>query len=94
MRDWAWRLPFLMCLPLTIGCLFLRMRLEDSPEFTAIATDANVTRTPVRDVFHKQWADVLRVACMTIAVLGPSFLLKVYMGIHLVSVKGIKPVQV
>ncbi|BBY86611.1 MFS transporter [Mycolicibacterium tokaiense] len=94
MREWGWRAPFLLCLPLTLACLFLRLRLEDSPEFKAMVADAKVTRTPVRDVLRTQWADVIRMAFMTIAVLGPSFLVKVYMGIHLVTVKDLPPAQV
>ncbi|MCV7066247.1 MFS transporter [Mycolicibacterium farcinogenes] len=94
MVDWGWRLPFLLCLPMTIGCLFLRLRLEDSPEFVAIVENAEVTRTPVRDVLSRHLGDVLRVAALTIAVLGPGFLVKLYLGIHLVQAQGFDPVAV
>lgn len=94
MADWGWRLPFLMCLPMTIACLFLRLRLEDSPEFVAIVENAEVSRTPVRDVLRHHLGDVLRVAVLTIAVLGPGFLVKLYLGIHLVQAQGFDPVAV
>lgn len=94
MSDWGWRLPFLLCLPMTVGCLFLRLRLEDSPEFAAIVAGAEVTRTPVRDVLRGHLPDVLRVAGLTIAVLGPGFLAKLYLGIHLVQISDLDPVHV
>ncbi|OPG14141.1 MFS transporter [Microbispora sp. GKU 823] len=94
MSAWGWRLPFLLCLPLTIVCLFLRLRLEDSPEFAAIVANAAVTRTPVRDVIRGHLGDVSRVAALTVATLGPGFLVKLYLGIHLVQVKGMDPIAV
>lgn len=31
MADWGWRLPFLMAVPLTLFCLWARLRIEDTP---------------------------------------------------------------
>ncbi|MET9972396.1 MFS transporter, partial [Streptomyces sp. NPDC006356] len=31
--DWGWRLPFLLTLPLGLGALWLRLRLEETPAF-------------------------------------------------------------
>ncbi|GAA5044686.1 MFS transporter [Thermocatellispora tengchongensis] len=94
MTAFGWRLPFLLCVPLTIACLFLRLRLEDSPEFAAIAARAELTRTPVRDAVRGHLPDILRVAALTVATLGPGFLAKLYLGIHLVQVEGMDPVHV
>ncbi|MEU0510858.1 MFS transporter [Amycolatopsis sp. NPDC006125] len=94
LSDWGWRLPFLLCLPLTIVCLFLRLRLEDPPQFTEIVAKAERTRTPVRDVLRGHLRDVLRVAALTVATLGPGFLAKLYLGIHLVQVKDFRPATV
>jgi MFS family permease len=32
--DWGWRLPFLLTLPLGLGALWLRLRLDETPSFT------------------------------------------------------------
>ncbi|MGX1567476.1 MFS transporter [Streptomyces sp. NPDC055506] len=32
---WGWRLPFLLTLPLGLGALWLRLRLDETPEFVA-----------------------------------------------------------
>ncbi|MEV6485694.1 MFS transporter [Streptomyces sp. NPDC051576] len=31
--DWGWRLPFLLALPMGLGALWLRLRLEETPSF-------------------------------------------------------------
>lgn len=95
MSTWGWRIPFLACIPLTVICVALRYRLEDSPEFTAIAESAEgVSRTPVRDTLRQHPLDVLRVIALTIGVLGPSTLGKLYIAIYLVQEKDFPPVQV
>ncbi|MFJ4466258.1 MFS transporter [Streptomyces sp. NPDC089424] len=32
--DWGWRLPFLLTLPMGLGALWLRLRLEETPAFS------------------------------------------------------------
>ncbi|MFE0514709.1 MFS transporter [Streptomyces sp. NPDC058964] len=34
LRDWGWRLPFLLALPMGLGALWLRVRLDETPPFT------------------------------------------------------------
>ena len=36
MDAWAWRVPFLLAVPMGIFCLFLRLKVEDSPEFNSL----------------------------------------------------------
>jgi MFS transporter, MHS family, proline/betaine transporter len=65
MADWGWRLPFLAALPLGILCLWLRLRVEDSPEFTAIRKDDATTTSPFREVlrdFRPQLAKVIGIS--------------------------------
>ncbi|MGW7380815.1 MFS transporter [Streptomyces sp. NPDC054794] len=33
LADWGWRLPFLLALPMGLGALWLRLRLEETPSF-------------------------------------------------------------
>ncbi|MFE5811938.1 MFS transporter [Streptomyces sp. NPDC056479] len=45
--DWGWRLPFLLTLPLGLGALWLRLRLEETPAFRE---ERQAGRPPVREV--------------------------------------------
>lgn len=95
LATWGWRIPFFLCIPLTVLCVALRYRLEDSPEFRAIAASSEgVSRTPVRDTLRESWREVFRVGALTVGVLGPGILGKLYMAIYLIQERGIAPVQV
>ena len=36
LSSWGWRIPFLLSLPLGVLAIFLRMRIEETPEFKAV----------------------------------------------------------
>lgn len=61
--GWAWRLPFLVSAVLFVLALYIRNRLEETPEYSAaIATAAaerTKTRAPLRDVLARDWRQVL-----------------------------------
>ncbi|HLL33279.1 MAG TPA: MFS transporter [Streptomyces sp.] len=46
---WGWRLPFLLALPMGLGALWLRLRLDETPAFRAEGRGA-VVRPPGREV--------------------------------------------
>ncbi|MCF7553311.1 MFS transporter [Pseudonocardia sp. WMMC193] len=52
MAAWGWRVPFLIAGPLGLIGLYIRLRLQESPEFAAIAERAETTRAPLKDVFR------------------------------------------
>ncbi|MCW8102033.1 MFS transporter [Streptomyces tauricus] len=44
LNSWGWRLPFLLTLPMGLGALWLRLRLDETPSFQALqATQAAQT---------------------------------------------------
>ncbi|WP_369274695.1 MFS transporter [Streptomyces sp. R11] len=47
LSDWGWRLPFLMTLPLGLGALWLRLRLDETPAFRE---EREAGRPPAREV--------------------------------------------
>ncbi|MBC7631306.1 MFS transporter [Aeromicrobium sp.] len=53
MLSWGWRIPFLIAGPLGVIALYIRLKIEDSPEFEALATSGNESKAPLREVW--QW---------------------------------------
>ncbi|MGW1713967.1 MFS transporter [Streptomyces sp. NPDC002156] len=47
LADWGWRLPFLLTLPLGLGALWLRLRLEETPAFARVSVAQS---PPTREV--------------------------------------------
>lgn len=50
---WAWRIPFLATVPLAFIGLYIRTKIEDTPEFQALEKLDNVAQSPVKEVFKQ-----------------------------------------
>lgn len=50
---WGWRLPFLAALPMLAVALFMRTRIDESPEFRRVAELGARTRVPFAAVFRR-----------------------------------------
>lgn len=51
MAEWGWRIPFALAAPLGLIGLYIRFKLEDSPEFLRIAEKGELARSPLREAF-------------------------------------------
>lgn len=56
---WGWRLPFFAGLPLGLVGLYLRLKLEETPHFAAIAQGAEVEKIPLFAGLRKEWKSIL-----------------------------------
>jgi metabolite-proton symporter len=64
--DWGWRIPFLFGFVLVAVGLIIRLKVDESPEFTAVRKAVRKNdpaeqpaRLPVVEVLRHQWRDVL-----------------------------------
>lgn len=62
MQAWGWRLPFLIAAPLGLVGLYMRLRLDESPAFKAMASEPAPEHSPLKET--------LRLHSATIACLG------------------------
>lgn len=72
MVAWGWRIPFLLCLPLMIVTILIRLRLEDSPEFKLLVESSSIEKKPIRTVlrFYKSKVFQVIVVAMVINIVG------------------------
>ncbi|SOZ19513.1 MFS superfamily proline/ betaine transporter (plasmid) [Cupriavidus taiwanensis] len=94
MREWGWRMPFLLCLPLVFMTLWARVKLEDSPRFKSISKEHKVVRTPLADVFTTYRSPLLKVIGIGIAQNACAYFGLVYLNVHLTKVMGYDSVHV
>jgi MFS transporter, MHS family, proline/betaine transporter len=59
MSSWGWRVPFLLGGPLGVVGLYLRLKLEDTPNFKALEEAGEVEETPLKDTFTYAWRPML-----------------------------------
>src|SRR5918992_2536606 len=66
MIAWGWRIPFLIAGPLGIVGLYIRLKLEDTPEFRALENTGEVAQAPLKEAFVENWRQILQVAGIAI----------------------------
>jgi MHS family proline/betaine transporter-like MFS transporter len=59
LSSWGWRALFMLALPLGLAGLYLRQRLEDTPEFRAIQERGEVAASPLRTSLRTSWRALL-----------------------------------
>ncbi len=60
--DWAWRIPFLLALPLSLFGLWIRQSTEESPEFQAVVEkDRQREFSPIREAFAENGLRIFQV---------------------------------
>ncbi|RZT88100.1 metabolite-proton symporter [Pseudonocardia sediminis] len=53
-QAWGWRIPFLLSIVLVVVGLLIRLRIEESPVFTALRTEAARSGSPIAEVFRER----------------------------------------
>lgn len=66
MDSWGWRIPFLIAGPLGLVGLYIRLKLDDTPEFTALSESDDVAASPLREAVRDGGPAILRVIGMFI----------------------------
>ncbi|MGW0163292.1 MFS transporter [Mycobacterium sp. NPDC003323] len=61
MDSYGWRIPFLLAAPLGLVGLYIRMRLDDTPEFTDLSRADDVAEQPLREAVTTSWRPILQV---------------------------------
>ena len=61
MDSYGWRIPFLIAAPLGLVGLYIRLKLDDTPEFTELSNSDDVADSPLREAVQEAWPAILRV---------------------------------
>ncbi|MFJ9899925.1 MFS transporter [Streptomyces sp. NPDC091280] len=90
MASWAWRVPFLLAVPLGYIGFYIRRRLEETPHFEALREQNTVARNPLKDTFtSKRHLKAIALTIFLPALNGPGYyLLFAYMPTYLKTSLG------
>jgi MHS family proline/betaine transporter-like MFS transporter len=92
MASWGWRIPFLVAGPLGAVGLYIRLKLEDTPEFRALEAAGEVATSPLRETITQNWAPILRVVGITLIQWVGFYMVLTYMFTYLTSQLNFSPV--
>ena len=65
--DWKWRLPFLLSAILIGAGLYIRLRVEESPEFEKAKEEGELVKNPLAAVIRNDWRNLVRAFSLRIA---------------------------
>lgn len=60
--SWGWRIPFIASLVLVFVGLWIRMGLEETPDFKKMKNKGTLSKLPISDTLKHHWKDVLLTA--------------------------------
>ncbi|MDN6605930.1 MFS transporter, partial [Brevibacterium sp.] len=75
----GWRIPFLITVPLGLIGLYIRRKIEDTPEFAALQKMETVSESPLREVFKRNPKQFLQTCGMEIFMNVTFYVVLVYL---------------
>lgn len=87
MTAWGWRVPFLLAAPLGLLAIYIRMKLEESPEFKALKEEDSTSSSPLKETLRHP--KHLFYVFSAVTLLGSSiYLVMTYSTTYLTTVIG------
>jgi len=86
--SWGWRIPFLLAAPLGIVGLYIRSKLEETPEFAALRAGGNVSKRPLVESITQHWRGILSAAGYALFQCTVAYLLLTFVPNYLTSTLG------
>ena len=90
MREWGWRIPFLIAGPLGLVGLYLRNKLEDTPIFQDIEKQQKVAKSPLKELLTQHWRSILHLIGLVILLNVGDWMMLGYMETYLKDVLGLE----
>ncbi|KXU92989.1 3-phenylpropionic acid transporter [Caballeronia megalochromosomata] len=68
---WGWRIPFVLSFFIIVAGYYIRRDVDETPAFVEEGEQGEIARSPIFQAFTDSWADILRVACMSLTTVIP-----------------------
>jgi len=66
MESYGWRIPFLMAGVLGLVGLYIRTKLQDTPEFEALRESGDVPESPLKEALTTSWKPILQIGGLVV----------------------------
>ncbi|MFD9664268.1 MFS transporter [Rhodococcus sp. NPDC059968] len=89
-NSWGWRLAFLIGVPLGLIGLYLRRRLEETPEYSRVMDENKVERSPILSLLRFHRSRVLVAAGAVMGFAASAYILVSYIPSYLTKTVGLE----
>ena len=72
---WGWRIPFLLSVIMVAVGLYVRLRIEETPVFAKAKANNERVKTPLGEVFKKNWREIILGTFVMLATYGLFYLM-------------------
>ncbi|MBY0791103.1 MFS transporter [Corynebacterium pseudokroppenstedtii] len=86
---WGWRIPFLLTVPLAAIGLWIRLKIEDTPEFQVLQDQDAVPDAPIKEVFRQNGKQFFQTIGIEIFMNCTFYVVMVYLLTYQETVAGI-----
>ena len=88
MHAWGWRLPFMIAAPLGLVGLYMRLRLDESPAFKALAAEPVPDHSPLRETLREHGATIVCLGAFISATALSFYMFTTYLTTYMQVVGG------
>ncbi|GGJ99753.1 MFS transporter [Pseudomonas matsuisoli] len=88
MQVWGWRLPFLIAAPLGLVGLYMRLRLDESPAFQAIAQQSEKAHSPLKETLRDHAKPIICLSAFISATALSFYMFTTYLATYMQVVGG------
>ncbi len=88
MQAWGWRLPFLVAAPLGLVGLYMRLRLDESPAFRAMAAQEHPEHAPLRETLRHHGKTIICLSAFISATALSFYMFTTYLTTYMQVVGG------
>jgi MFS family permease len=86
---WGWRIPFILSiLPVLVG-LYIRMKIDETPEFQKIREQSAAAQAPLVEAVTKYWKQIILATGVFVLVSGPYYIIISFMLSYATGTLGI-----
>jgi len=71
---WGWRIPFALSAILIAIGLWIRLRILETPVFRTLVAEQRIEKTPIVEVWRKQWGTIILSALARTSEQGPFYI--------------------
>lgn len=88
MMEWGWRIPFLMAAPLALLTIWMRLQVEDSPEYAALSAQNKTAKAPLAQVFSEHFPALAKVTLIGAVQNIGTYIGTVFVAVYFSEVLG------
>lgn len=71
--SWGWRIPFIISLAIGMVAFYIKNNIDESPIYLKAKEHGKISKTPIREVFHNHWKELLIATALYLTVTVPFY---------------------